>query len=163
MYLTFFISIIIVSFMPWYFLVVPVWIESIFYLRHLALYAHHRKTTPALCGRKFKNQQYLKIEFLLSFRRYIIRLWTYYQSENGRPDLSPTFLSSFMNPVFVCTNGVHGENPFIPMNESICVQMSTFICKWMYLHNKHLPTCHTNLGFSTFSAWVLRSREWIEE
>lgn len=62
----------------------------------------------------------------------------YHQHENGRRNvLSPTFPSSLMNPVFVCTNGAHGENPFIPMNESICVQMSTFTCKWVYLHKKH--------------------------
>jgi len=62
-------SIITVSVMLRYFPVVPVWIETTLDLHHLA---HQGKTTPTMCSKKFKNRQYLKTEFSLSFQRYII-------------------------------------------------------------------------------------------
>lgn len=46
-----------------FFLVVPVRIETTVDLHHLGLYAHHGKPTTVLWSKKFKNQQYLNIEF----------------------------------------------------------------------------------------------------
>lgn len=136
--------------------VVPVWIETTLDLHYLALYAHYGRITPTLCSKKFKNQQYLKVEFWLSFQRYIIRLWMYYQSENGRrPDLSPTFLSSFMKPLFClhkwCTwreSFYSYEWKYLCANEHIHMQMDVFAQEAL----AHLPQEPCLFDFQRLSA-----------